>query len=99
MHGSRWAALALLLLGGAVPSHAADNGARGFCERVYQAKDGKEAKYYKQFGRPSLSIPSPGQVRWPGKDWVIVRLRLGTFRRDPGPIRDSGWFRASKTTP
>jgi hypothetical protein len=29
--------------------------------------------------------PSPGQVRWPGKDWVIVRLRLGTFRRDPGP--------------
>lgn len=29
--------------------------------------------------------PSPGQVRWPGTDWVIVRLRLGTFRRDPGP--------------
>jgi hypothetical protein len=29
--------------------------------------------------------PSPGQVRWPGNDWVIVRLRLGTFRRDPGP--------------
>ena len=29
--------------------------------------------------------PSPGQVRWPGKDWVMVRLHLGTFRRDPGP--------------
>lgn len=29
--------------------------------------------------------PSPGQVRWPGSDWAIVRLRLGTFRRDPGP--------------
>jgi predicted esterase len=29
--------------------------------------------------------PSPGQVRWPGTDWTIVRLRLGTFRRDPGP--------------
>jgi hypothetical protein len=32
-----------------------------------------------------FAAPSPGQVRWPGKDWVIVRLRLGTFRRDPGP--------------
>jgi hypothetical protein len=29
--------------------------------------------------------PSWGQVRWPGKDWVIVRIRLGLFRRMPGP--------------
>jgi hypothetical protein len=29
--------------------------------------------------------PSWGQVRWPGKDWVIVRIRLGQFRRAPGP--------------
>jgi hypothetical protein len=29
--------------------------------------------------------PSACQVRWPGRDWVIVRLRLGTFRRTPGP--------------
>jgi hypothetical protein len=29
--------------------------------------------------------PSACQVRWPGDDWVIVRLRLGTFRRTPGP--------------
>jgi hypothetical protein len=29
--------------------------------------------------------PSGGQVRWPGKDWVIVRIRLGQFRRAPQP--------------
>ena len=29
--------------------------------------------------------PSGGQVRWPGKDWVIVRIRLGLFRRAPQP--------------
>src|SRR5215212_2615896 len=39
-------ALALLLLDGAAPARAADNGARGFCERVYKDEDGKEAKYF-----------------------------------------------------
>jgi hypothetical protein len=29
--------------------------------------------------------PSGGQVRWPGKDWVIVRVRPALFRRAPGP--------------
>jgi hypothetical protein len=29
--------------------------------------------------------PSGGQVRWPGKDWVIVRIRPGQFRRAPQP--------------
>jgi hypothetical protein len=32
-----------------------------------------------------FSEPTPGQVRWPGKDWVILRLRLALFRREPGP--------------
>jgi len=30
------------------------------------------------------SEPSTGQFRWPGKDWVVVRARLGVFRRGPG---------------
>jgi hypothetical protein len=29
--------------------------------------------------------PSGGQVRWPGKDWVIVRIRMSVFRRAPQP--------------
>lgn len=29
--------------------------------------------------------PSGGQVRWPGQDWVIVRIRLSVFRRAPQP--------------
>ena len=29
--------------------------------------------------------PSGGQVRWPGKDWVAVRIRPALFRRAPGP--------------
>jgi hypothetical protein len=29
--------------------------------------------------------PSGGQVRWPGKDWVIVRIRPALFRRAPQP--------------
>jgi hypothetical protein len=29
--------------------------------------------------------PSPTQVRWTGGDWAIVRIRLSTFRRTPGP--------------
>jgi hypothetical protein len=29
--------------------------------------------------------PSGGQVRWPGKEWVIVRIRPGLFRRAPQP--------------
>jgi hypothetical protein len=29
--------------------------------------------------------PSGGQVRWPGSDWVIVRIRPGLFRRAPQP--------------
>jgi predicted peptidase len=44
-HGKRLA-LVLLLFGGAALSHAADNDARGFCERVHKDKDGKEAKYF-----------------------------------------------------
>jgi predicted peptidase len=39
-------AMALLLFGGAAPSHAADKDERGFCERVHKDKDGKEAKYF-----------------------------------------------------
>jgi predicted esterase len=44
-HGIRLG-LTLLLLGCAALAHAADNGARGFCERVHKDKDGKEAKYF-----------------------------------------------------
>jgi len=29
--------------------------------------------------------PSGGQVRWPGKDWVIARIRPALFRRAPQP--------------
>src|SRR5262249_18490988 len=29
--------------------------------------------------------PSANQVRWPGKEWVIVRIRLSVFRRAPQP--------------
>lgn len=29
--------------------------------------------------------PSANQVRWPGKDWVIVRIRPALFRRAPQP--------------
>lgn len=29
--------------------------------------------------------PSGGQVRWPGREWVIVRMRLALFRRAPQP--------------
>jgi predicted peptidase len=39
-------ALSLVLLGGAAPALAADNDARGFCERIHKDKDGKEAKYF-----------------------------------------------------
>src|SRR5436190_383150 len=39
-------ALALLLIGGAALGQTTDKDARGFCERVYKDKDGKEAKYW-----------------------------------------------------
>jgi hypothetical protein len=29
--------------------------------------------------------PSGGQLRWPGKDWVIARIRPALFRRAPQP--------------
>jgi hypothetical protein len=29
--------------------------------------------------------PSGGQVRWPGQDWVIVRIKPALFRRAPQP--------------
>src|SRR5262249_44022216 len=31
-----------------------------------------------------FSEPSPSYANYPGTDWVILRTRLGVFRRDPG---------------